>query len=155
MTNVVAEAKVLIERALEDVFAFVSNPNNETRWHTQMLEVRLASNSAEGSESPSSWSQGSTWTVAARFMGGRMEGEMEVTAFEPNRRIEFTTTTGLVRPIATCLFEDVDGGTLFTRRTEMPLTGIFRLMKPLMQRYSNRLQRVHVDNLKRILEGSE
>lgn len=153
MTKVIAEAKVVIEQKLEDVFAFVSDPNNETRWHTQILQVRPAG-STEQSELPSSWSQGSTWIVTARFMGRRMESEIEVTGFEPNSRIEFTTRRGPVRPIATCLFEASDGRTLLTRRTEMPLKGVFRLIRPLIQRYNNRLQQVHVENLKRIVESA-
>ncbi len=155
MTHVVAEAKVLIERSLEDVFVFVSNPSNETSWHTQILDVRPAGPSAEQSEAPNSWSQGSTWTVTASFMGRRMEAEMEVTGFEPNRRIEFTTKTGPILPIATCLFETSNGGTLFTRRTVIPLTGIFRPMKPLIQRDAIRRQERHIENLKTILESSE
>lgn len=152
-STVVAEAKAAIERPLEDVFAFVSNPNNETMWHTQILQVRPAGGSAERSELPGSWSDGSTWMVTASFMGRRMESEVQVTGFEPDHRIEFTTRSGPVRPIATCRFEGADGATLFTRRTEIPLKGIFRLMKPLIQRDAIRRQERHIENLKRILQS--
>lgn len=153
VSTVVAEAAVLIERRLEEVFAFVSNPGNETTWHTQILQVRPAGGSAERSELPGSRSDGSTWTVNASFMGRRMEGEVQVTGFEPDHRIEFTTRSGPVRPIATCRFEGADGGTLFTRHTEIPLKGIFRLMKPLIQRDAIRRQERHIENLKTILES--
>lgn len=153
VSTVVAEAAVLIERPLEDVFAFVSNPNNETRWHTQILEIRPAAG-VQSSGLPNSWTQGSTWTVTAGFMGRRMHSDVEVTRFEPNRRIEFTTKTGPVQPIATCLFEPADRGTMFTRRTEIPLKGVFRLMKPLIQRDATKRQERHLENLKRTLEGS-
>lgn len=153
VSTVVAEAAVLIERPLEDVFAFVSDPNNETSWHTQILEVRPAAGGAEQSGLPNSWTQGSTWTVTAGFMGRRMDGEVEVTRFEPDRLIEFTSRTGPLLPIATCLVERTDEGTLFTRRTEIPLKGIFRPMKPLIERDATKRQKRHVENLKRTLEG--
>lgn len=151
-SKVIAEARALIERPVEDVFAYVSDPNNEPQWHTQILQVRPIGGAATESQPPRAWSQGSRWIVTARFFG-RMEGEVEVTAFDPNRRIEFTSRTGPILPIATCLLEPADAGTLFTRRTEIPVRGIYRLVKPLIQADTSRRQRVFVKNLKNILEG--
>ena len=151
-STVIAEVKALIERPVEDVFAYVSDPRNEPKWHTQILQVRPIDGGASESGPPRAWSQGSRWVVTARFFG-RMESEVEVTAFEPNRRIEFTTRTGPVLPVATCLLEPDDGGTVFTRRTEIPVRGVYRLLKPLIQRDTSRRQGMFVKNLKNILEG--
>lgn len=153
MSTVVAEGRVLIGRPLEDVFSFASNPNNEPRWHTDILAVRPAAGSPAGGEMPHSWTRGSMWNVTVQFMG-RMEGEVEVTAFEPNHRIEFTTRTGRLRPIATCLFEPADRATLVTRHVEIPLHGLSRVMKPMMQRMGTQRQQRFVENLKRILESA-
>lgn len=152
-STVVGEARVLIERPVEEVFAFASDPHNEPRWHTDILDVRpgTPSSSAEG-ELPHSWGQERTWITTVHFMG-RKEYEVEVTAFEPNRRIEFTTRTGPLLPIATCLFEPSNGGTVFTRHTEVPLQGLYRLLKPLMRWDGPRRQERFVQNLKRILES--
>lgn len=152
-STVVGEAKVLIERPVDEVFAFAANPHNEPRWHTDILQVRpgTPSSCTEG-ELPDSWGQQRTWTTTVQFMG-RKDYEVEVTAFEPNHRIEFTTRTGPVLPIANLLFEPSDGGTLFTRHVEVPLQGAYRLMKPLLKRDAPRRQERFVQNLKRILEN--
>lgn len=154
MTSTVGgEATVLIERPVEEVFAFVSDPHNEPRWHTDIVHVRPATPSSSADrEQPDSWGRHRTWITTVQFMG-RKEYEVEVTAFEPNHRIEFTTRTGPLLPIASYLFETSNGGTLFTRHTEIPLQGIYRLLKPLMQRDGPRRQERFVQNLKRILES--
>ena len=150
-STVVGEARVLIERPVDEVFAFVSNPHNEPRWHTDILQVRPMSSSTEG-ELPDSWGQQRTWITTVQFMG-RKDYEVEVTAFEPNLRIEFTTRTGPLLPIANCLFEPSDGGTLFTRHVQVPLQGAYRLMKPFMKRDAPKRQDKFVQNLKGILDS--
>lgn len=152
LPKVVAEAKALIDRPVEDVFTYVSDPSNEPKWHTQILQVRPTGDVVTEREPPRAWSQGSRWIVTARFFG-RMESKVEVTAFEPKRRIQFTTRTGPILPIATCLLEPADGGTLFTRYTEIPVHGVYRIVKPLIQWDAIRRQKVFVKNLKNILEG--
>jgi len=152
-STVVGEARVLIERPVEEVFAFASDPRNEPKWHTDIVDVRpgTPSSSADG-ELPDSWGQEKTWVTTVQFIG-RKEYEVEVTAFEPNHRIEFATRTGPLLPVATCLFESSNGGTLFTRHVEVPLKGFYRLLQPLMKRDAPRRQETFVQNLKRILEG--
>lgn len=152
-STVVGEASVLIEKPVAEVFAFASDPHNEPRWHTDILQVRqrTARSSADG-DLPDSWGQEKTWITTVQFMG-RKDYEVEVTAFELNHRIEFTTRTGPLLPIANLLFEPSNGGTLFTRHVEVPLQGLYRLMKPLMKRDAPRRQERFAQNLKRILES--
>lgn len=149
---VVGEAKTLIERPVDDVFAFVSDPDNETKWHVDMIDIRRTEDTGSAAGLENSWTLGSSYTVTTKFFR-RTEQEVEVTAFDPNRRIEFTTLTGPLRPIATCLFEPVDGETLFTRHIEIPIQGWARLMKPMMQRWATQRQAIYVDKLKSLLEG--
>lgn len=154
-SSVFAEAIKLIERAVPDVFSFISDPDNEPRWHDDILRVRRAPVADAEDVPKDSYDQGSQWTWIARFMGREAEGTVEVTALEPNRRIEFTTRTGPVLPIATCLLEPANGGTLFTRRVEIPLQGAYRLAKPLLQRMATKGQQRYVTNLKNILEHDD
>lgn len=149
---VFADARTRIERPVADVFSFISNPNNEPRWHDDILRVRRGPGADAEGVPKDSYAQGSKWTWTARFMGREAEGTVEVTTVEPNRRIEFTTRTGPVLPIATCLLEPTDGGTLFTRRVEIPLQETYRLAKPLLQRMATKGQQRYVTNLKNILE---
>ena len=85
-------------------------------------------------------------------MGRRIAADYEVTAFEPNRRIEFQTVTGPARPHGRYEFESTDGGTRvqFALDAEVGgLAGIF--MKSAVQRTMEAEVRM-LDNLKRVLE---
>ena len=73
------ESTVVINRPVEDVFAFASDQTNEPKWHTDVLEVHPASGGPVGPGSTSVW--------AIKFMGtqGIHDGGHRVRA-EPPRR---------------------------------------------------------------------
>lgn len=149
VAKITAESSAIIGRSVQDVWAFVSDPRNEPKWHTDILEIRSASDPAGGS--PTSWVLGDTWLVTVQFMG-RKEGAVEITGLEANRRFEITTRTGPMKPIATYLFEPADGETRFTRRVEMPLDGPMRILGPVMRREMQKRNARFVQNLKGLLE---
>ena len=148
-----ADSDIVIDKPVEEVFAFVSDPSNEPKWHTDILEIRPAPDSRNrpGGDLPTSWTLGSTWLVAVSFMG-RKEYLVEITGLEPDRRIQFTTRTGPLKPTTTYLFEPAAGGTRFTRHVDMPVQGAFRLMAPLMRGSVQKRNDRFVQNLKRLLE---
>ena len=86
-----AEYSIAIARPVDEVFAFVADiMANEAKWHTDVVEViRPASGEAIELGSPIVW--------VIDFMG-RNEYTAEVTAFEPNRRIEITGREGPTKP---------------------------------------------------------
>ena len=131
------------------MWAFVSDPRNEPKWHTDILEIKSEADPSSGP--PSSWVLGSTWLVTVQFMG-RRDYVVEITGLEPNRRLEITTKTGAMKPIATYLFEPANGGTRFTRHVDLPLQGPLRIMKPLMRRNAQKRNANFVQNLKDLLE---
>lgn len=143
------ESHAVIDRPVQDVFAFVSDQTNEPKWHTDILEIRPAPDSP--SDLGSTWSLGSTWLMTVKFMG-RKDYLVEVTALEPNRRVEFTTRTGALKPTTNYLFESAAGGTRFTRHVDIPLQGVFRIMKPLMRGMAQKRNARFVENLKVLLE---
>jgi hypothetical protein len=62
-----------------------------------------------------------------QFMG-RNTYVVEVTAFEPLRRIELTARQGPLKPTLTHTFEQTDGATRYQRHVQIPLHGMFRLV---------------------------
>ena len=142
------ENSVLIDRHVDDAWAFVSNPRNESAWHTDILQVRRT---APGWESAESWLPGEEFYATVQFMG-RKEYAAEITALEKGRRIEFTTKEGPFRPIASYLLEPVDGATRFTRHVDMPTPGLLRLMAPFMRRDLAKRNARFAQNLKKLLE---
>ena len=138
-----AEHTVVINRPVEDVFAFVADQTNEPKWHTDVLEVRPTA----------PLKLGGTLTWVIKFMG-RNEYEMEVTGFEPHRHIELTTREGPLKPTVTHRFEPADGGTRYTRHVDMPLKGMIRIVGPIMVATgaARKRQVRFAENLKNLLE---
>ncbi len=122
MAQVQAEHSVLINRPVEDVFAYVADQTNEPKWHTDVLDVSPAGTIELG--------RMVTWQL--NYMG-KNEYVVEVTAFEPNRRIEMTVREGPLKPTMTNTFEPMSGQTRYTRRIQIPLTGMFRLVGPILK----------------------
>ena len=134
---------VVINRPVEDVFAFVADQANEPMWHTDVLEV----NPARPLE------PGATVTWLVRFMGSNTY-VVDVTAFEPLRRIELTARQGPLKPTLTHTFEETNGATRYQRHVQIPLHGMFRLVGPIMKATgaARRRNARFAENLKNMLE---
>jgi len=149
MATISAESSAIINRPVHDVWDFVGDPRNEPTWHTDILGIRSAADPARGPGED--WVVGETLLVTVQFMG-RRNYEVEVTKKEDNHLLEITTTTGLMKPIATYLFEPSNGGTRFTRHVDIPVEGPMRLLRPLMRRNAEKRNEQFVQNLKSLLE---
>lgn len=103
-------SSAVIDRPVQDVWAYVADPGNEPTWHTDILEIKPEADPS--AELPSRWDLGSRWLVTVQFMG-RKQYVVEITGLEPNHRLEITTQTGPMRPVATYRFEPADDGTRF------------------------------------------
>lgn len=143
------ESSAVIDRPVQDVWAFVSDPRNEPKWHTDILAIR--SEADPSGEPGSNWALGSTWLVTVRFMG-RRQYDVEITGLERDHRLEITTQTGPMKPVATYRLEPANGGTRFIRHVDLPVHGVFRMMKPLLRRHAQKRNADFVQNLKRLLE---
>ena len=80
------EHSVVIERPIEEVFAFVTDPNNDSLWQSRTLETEQTS---EGEVDV-----GTTWRNISKFLGRRIDTTMEVTENEPPRRQCVRVTSG-------------------------------------------------------------
>ena len=140
------EASVVINRPVEEVFAFATNPENDPQWQTSMLE------SEQTSEGP--MGVGATVRGVAQFLGQRIEWTSEVTEYEPNRKIVHKVTPPA--PISleqSETFEPVEGGTRVTIVGEGETGGFFRLAEPIVIRMYERQIEANLGNLKDILEA--
>jgi uncharacterized protein YndB with AHSA1/START domain len=150
MTTITAESSAVINRPVQEVWDFVSDPSNEPRWHTDILDIRSAADPTMGPGED--WVVGETLLVTVQFMG-RKNYMVEVTKKEENHLLEITTTTGPIKPVATYLFEPSNGGTRFTRHLDIPVKGSMRLLRPLMRRNAEKRNKQFVQNLKSLLEA--
>jgi uncharacterized protein YndB with AHSA1/START domain len=140
-----AEHTVTINRAPNEVFAYVSDPTRLHEWRPNVLEVI-------GYEPPVR--AGSTYELAEKFMGRRMQVGQRVVAYEPDRHIEIETTSGSVLPRQHYSFEPTaDGGTRYTVRLEMRTQGFMRIFEPLMRGQVRKMMATYSENLKRNVES--
>jgi uncharacterized protein YndB with AHSA1/START domain len=135
---------VTINRPVDEVFAYVTDTSNDPAWHTDILEVRKTSEGPIGT--------GTTWHTRFKPSMGVSEGDMEVVAFERSRMEVMRGVVGPMQPTLTYLFEPADGGTRFTRRIQIKVSGIMRVMEPLMRLMSPKGNAGFLANLKRVLE---
>jgi len=150
MSTISVESSALINRPLQEVWSFVADPRNESKWHTDILEIRSAADPASGPGQD--WVVGKTLLVTVQFMG-RRDYEVEVTKKQDGHLLEITTVSGPMKPVATYVLDRSSGGTRFTRHVDIPVEGAMRLLRPLMRRNAERRNAQFVQNLKSLLEA--
>jgi uncharacterized protein YndB with AHSA1/START domain len=139
-------ASITIDRPVEDVFAYVTDVTNDPAWHTDVLEA------AKTSEGPVG--VGTVWHAKFKPSMGISEGDMEVVTFEPNRSQVMRGEIGPMHPTLTYLLEPSDGGTKFTRQVQIKVSGMMKVMQPMMAMMLPKQNKGFLANLKRVLEQS-
>jgi carbon monoxide dehydrogenase subunit G len=140
-----ARYSIVIQRPVDDVFAFVADGERCPEWRPSVLEIkRVAGNGGAGTR----YAQ----TVAGP-MNRRISADYEITIFEPSRRLEFRTVSGPARPHGSYEFESLGGGTRLTFSLDAELGGLQRLlMSGAVQKTMDAEIRT-LDNLKALLEA--
>jgi uncharacterized protein YndB with AHSA1/START domain len=141
------EASVVINRPVEEVFAYVVDPNNTAQWAGPVVEAKQTSEGPVG--------LGTTSTRVTQFLGRSMEATYEITEFEPNKYYADTMTSGPVPINGRISFDSVKDGTKVTVKGEIGAAGFFKLAEPLLARMGKRQTATDVQTLKDLLEAQE
>jgi len=139
------ETSVVINRPIGEVFAFVTNPENSPQYESGVHEAKKTSKGPMG--------VGATWQEVRQFMGRRIESTNEVTAYEPNKKFSFKSTSGPFPVEGGYIFEQVEGGTKVTVTGQGETGGFFKLADPLVARMVKRDLETANANLKDLLEA--
>ena len=134
----------MIARPIGDVFAYLADGDNCPQWRSGVLDIKRVSGEGVGER----YAQG-----VAGPMGRRVAADYEITVFEPNRRIEFQTLAGPVRPHGRYDFEEADGGTRVTFSLDASLGGFQSLFMGSMVQRTMDAEVAALANVKRLLEG--
>ena len=140
-----AEVGTTIKRPLEEVFAVVSDPETAPRWSSGSLESTKTT--------PGPIGVGTRARAVSKLLGRRIESDMEMTEFEPNRRFVSRTTSGPFPIQATVTVEPADGGTRVNAVIEAEPGGFFRVAEPLLVSIAKRQFQSDFDNLKDLMEA--
>jgi uncharacterized protein YndB with AHSA1/START domain len=117
----------LIQRPVEEVFAFLTDARNNAKWQAAGGLQRIQ----QMPESPVG--VGTRILETRSFMGRTFETSSEVTEFEPNR----TYTRSAIDPSSiirqgVMTFAPVDGATQVTFQMQVKAGGLFAIAEPLL-----------------------
>jgi carbon monoxide dehydrogenase subunit G len=136
------EGGAVINRPLQQVWGFISDPLNAPVWGRGVSHVVITSNGPVGLGT----------TLRLNMSGSKMEAR--IVKYEAAKSVILEFTSGPVKGSKlTYSVESVKGKTKLTRDLEMKLTGFWKLMYPILKRREIRDRELGVANVKRILEG--
>jgi carbon monoxide dehydrogenase subunit G len=138
------QVSIVINRPLKEVFAFLSDLENNLKWRSGMIEAKKTSAGPIG--------VGTTYRMINNLFGRRVEGEAVVTEYELNRKYATMNKSGL--PIKTRrTFEPVEEGTRVTFSVETALGGLFKPAEPFMARIGKRRLEADAARVKELIEA--
>src|SRR5215510_10808433 len=117
------ELSIVINRPVEVVFAFLSNPENGPKWSSSSREVKITTEGPIG--------VGTRFRSVRTFLGRRLESESEVVDYEPNLRYAHKSISGPFPVESSVTFERVEGGTRVTLTGVGEPGGFFKLAEPI------------------------
>jgi uncharacterized membrane protein len=141
------ESRVVIDRPVEEVAAFLSDLLNDPRWRREWLAARPAS---EGQP----LGVGSATVLTGQVLGRRTEAVYEVTRHEPGRLTQWRTVSGPLPLTFARAFEPVPGGgTRVTFSYEAEPSAALRLLEPFVISLGRRALDGDLPALRRVLRG--
>lgn len=137
------QVSIVINRPLEEVFAFLSDLENNLKWRTEMIEAKKTSAGPIG--------VGTTYRMINNLFGRQIEGEAVVTEYELHWKYATVNKSGL--PIKTQrTFEPVEVGARVTFSVETELGGLFKLAEPLLASIGKRRLAADAAAVKELIE---
>lgn len=138
------ENVVTINKPVAEVFAYVNNPENSTKWQGGVEAVEYDDIDQK---------VGDQYTEVRKFMGREMKTKMEITALETNKKYAAKALSGPVLFDVTVLFEPEGGGTKMTTTVEGEPGGFFKLASGALEKQLASSLAEDGARLKEILEG--
>ena len=139
------EKSITINRSLQDVFDYVTNPANDALWQSGVESSEWASDGSPG--------VGAINKVVRNFMGRKIESEIELTVWDPPNQMTGKSIGGPIPMEMTQKFEANGNGTLLTLTGQADIGGFFKLAEGLVgKQVEKQIESDHVA-LKQILEA--
>jgi uncharacterized protein YndB with AHSA1/START domain len=133
----------VINRPVEEVFAYATDPAHVSEWQSSALEASV--------DGP--LQAGATGREVRKFLGRRMESTMRIEAYEPPRKFALQVTSGPVPFHVEQMTEPEGEGTRLSVVIEGEPGGFFKLAEPLVERAVRRELEANTETLKDILES--
>jgi uncharacterized membrane protein len=138
------ELSVVINRPIEDCFAFLADLANDVEWRREWIKAEKTTDGPHG--------VGARYRLTGALLGRRIATEYEAIVYEPNRQAAWQAVSGPLPLTFSRTFEDVDGGTRVTMRYEGD-RGLLRLAGPLVAGIGRRQLEGDFPRLKQVMES--
>jgi len=139
------EMIITVKRPIKEVFAFVSDLQTGIQWQNGLLEVKRTN--------PGPLGIGAQFSSVRKFIGRKVESDVEFVAYEPDQKIAFKSISGDTPFEQTFLFESMPEGTRLTSRIELQTTGLMGMAEPLVASGLKRETAANINALKALLES--
>ena len=143
MINV--EASIVIQKPVAEVFAYSNDPAKNKAWQEGLVESKITT--------PGPIGVGTQITDVRKFLGRDMDSKLEVTAYEPNKRISLKTVSGPIKFEITQLYEPAEGGIKLTMIGEGEPGGLFKLAEGAVKKQFESQLQGDLGRLKKVMEG--
>ncbi len=139
--------RITIRRAIEDVFAVLTDVEKTGIWFPGDVEERWTSPPPHG--------VGSTRHAVVRMWGRRSENDAKVTEYDPPYRAAMAGTSPNAPFVGTLVFRREGEATLVEVTTEFLLRGASRIAGPFLAAWYGRAWARGLETLKRLMESGE
>jgi uncharacterized membrane protein len=141
------EHSIFINRPVQEVFDFATNPDNTPKWQSSVESAEWTSNGPVG--------VGATWRAESKFLGRKIEATTQVTSWDPPNVNAFKTIGGPVPFENRMTFEAMNGGTQMSISGSAELGGFFKLAEGLVGKQVEKQIGSDFAALKLLLESGE
>ena len=138
------EMNIFINRSPQDVFNFVSNPNNFVQWQNRVEFGEWTTNGSPG--------VGSTFRNINSFLGRKIEAKHKITGWNPPIQYSFKSI-GSIQGGITRKFQPQADGTLLIETGQLEIGGIFKLLEGLLGKQIEKSHKTSLPALKLVLES--
>ncbi len=137
--------EIVIARPVDVVFDVVADERNEPRYNPAMRHAEKLTDGPVGA--------GTRFHAVHAARGQPMEMTVELTEYEPPRRVGSTTTTSWATIRGAVTFEPLDGATRMRWDWDVHPKGFAKLLTPVVGLVGRRQERACWTGLKRYLES--
>jgi hypothetical protein len=142
---IILNASTLIYRPIQQVFDFVSSPENDFQWQYGTL---TATGLSEGVSKI-----GSFFRSIGHLLGQRVQNTFEVTEYEPNRKYGFKSLSGPLHSQTSYTFEVASGSTKISISTQAHVVDFFQMNERLLEKKMKKELKENLTLLKDVLEA--
>jgi uncharacterized membrane protein len=141
------ETTVTIHRPVQEVFAFLRDPDALPQWQAGVVEVET--------EQEGPMQAGSKITEIRKFLGKQLRSTLQITALDENRTLNLKVLEGPIPFSVNQDFEDLGDSTKITVVGEGEPGGLFKLAEPIVGKAAERQLKADFETLKDLLEARQ